>query len=161
MGWFVGIPTETPPASCPGIGLLRHQHASGCHLHWEQSILADVHHYTKAVDFDMCTAGHLQDPNTGLFIKRGWRWCPLLRRWWKAWRTRNARVTRWLKDLLRSAISAWIGPRFLSLTPGDLPGTWPRCFADKHFPKNDLLVLRIVLKVLPILWMNLHWSADA
>ena len=28
--------------------------------------MADVHHYTKAVDFDMCTAGHLQDPNTGL-----------------------------------------------------------------------------------------------
>ena len=33
--------------------------------------LSEVHHYTKAVDFDMCQAGNLQDPESGKFIKKG------------------------------------------------------------------------------------------
>ena len=63
-----------------GVVLLRYQRNQGRHFHWEQSqaslmfklpYLSEVHHYTKAVDFDMCQAGNLQDPESGKFIKKG------------------------------------------------------------------------------------------
>ena len=63
-----------------GVVLLRYQRSQGRHFHWEQSqaslmfklpYLNEVHHYTKAVDFDMCQAGNLQDPESGKFIKKG------------------------------------------------------------------------------------------
>ena len=63
-----------------GVVLLRYQRSQGRHFHWEQSqaslmfklpYLSEVHHYTKAVEFDMCQAGNLQDPESGKFIKKG------------------------------------------------------------------------------------------
>eukprot|EP00435_Cladocopium_sp_Y103_P018806 s1370_g4.t1 len=63
-----------------GLVILRHQHSQGRHFHWEQSqaslmfklpYLAEVHHYTKAAEIDMCTAGDLRDPESNKFIKKG------------------------------------------------------------------------------------------
>ena len=63
-----------------GVVLLRHQCSVGHHMHWEQSqaslmfklpYLQEVHQRTLAVDFDMCTAGNLKDPENGKAIKKG------------------------------------------------------------------------------------------
>ena len=63
-----------------GIVLFRHQMSSGDHFHWEQPSrslmlclphLAEIHRYSKACEFDLCTAGDLRDPQNGKFIKKG------------------------------------------------------------------------------------------
>ena len=63
-----------------GVVLLRFQVACNRHMHWEQSqaslmfklpYLSEIHHATLAVDFDMCTAGNLVDPQNGKHIKKG------------------------------------------------------------------------------------------
>ena len=63
-----------------GIVIMRYQRSCHRHMHWEQSraslmfklpYLQEVHQVTQATDFDMCTAGSLQDPESGKFIKKG------------------------------------------------------------------------------------------
>ena len=63
-----------------GIVLLRFQRENGRHLHWEQPqsslmfklpYLSELHHYTRSIDIDMCTAGQLRDPVNGKPIKKG------------------------------------------------------------------------------------------
>ena len=54
-----------------GIVLLRFQRENGRHLHWEQPqsslmfklpYLSELHHYTRSIDIDMCTAGPASRP---------------------------------------------------------------------------------------------------
>ena len=63
-----------------GVVLMRWQRTCGHHLHWEQSqaslmfklpYLREIHQHTLAVEFDMCTAGDLKDPQNGKHIKKG------------------------------------------------------------------------------------------
>ena len=63
-----------------GVVLLRFQVSCNRHMHWEQSqaslmfklpYLSEIHQATLAVDFDMCTAGNLVDPQNGKHIKKG------------------------------------------------------------------------------------------
>ena len=62
-----------------GIVVLRHQLQTGNHMHWEQTrpsqmfklpYLSELYYYTVAVDFDMCVAGNLKDPQTQLPIRK-------------------------------------------------------------------------------------------
>ena len=57
-----------------GIVIFRHQRIMGDHFHWEQPrgslmfrlpYLAEAFHYLLSVDFEMCTAGDLVDPQNG------------------------------------------------------------------------------------------------
>ena len=63
-----------------GLVVLRFQRSRQRHMHWEQSkascmfklpYLQEVHQHTLAVDFDMCMAGDLKDPENGRFIRKG------------------------------------------------------------------------------------------
>ena len=63
-----------------GITLYRHQMAQGDHFHWEQPqrslmfklpCLSEIHEHTQACEFDMCRAGNLMDPDSGLAMKKG------------------------------------------------------------------------------------------
>ena len=63
-----------------GIVLLRYQREKGHHFHWEQPIssmmfklpyLTELHHYTQALEVDLCVAGNLKDPENGKPIKKG------------------------------------------------------------------------------------------
>ena len=63
-----------------GIVLMRYQREKGHHFHWEQPVsslmfklpyLSEVYHYTKALEIDLCVAGHLKDPENGKPIKKG------------------------------------------------------------------------------------------
>ena len=62
-----------------GVILLRHQRLQGYHFHWEQPrgslmfrlpYLAETFHYLRSVDFVMCRAGNLKDPQSGLAIQK-------------------------------------------------------------------------------------------
>ena len=62
-----------------GVVILRFQLSHQDHLHWEQPkpslmfklpYLSELFYYTLAVDFDMCMAGHLRDPSSGMPIKK-------------------------------------------------------------------------------------------
>ena len=63
-----------------GIVMFRHQRISGDHFHWEQPrsslmfrlpYLAEAFHYLLSVDFEMCVAGKLVDPQNGKPIRKG------------------------------------------------------------------------------------------
>ena len=63
-----------------GIVILRHQRLNRRHFHWEQPktslmlklpYLSELYAYTIAATFDMCQAGKLRDPVSGLAIKKG------------------------------------------------------------------------------------------
>ena len=63
-----------------GIVIFRHQRIMGDHFHWEQPrgslmfrlpYLAEAFHYLLSVDFEMCTAGDLVDPQNGKPIRKG------------------------------------------------------------------------------------------
>ena len=62
-----------------GVILLRYQRAQNKHFHWEQPrsslmfrlpYLAEAFHYLLAVDFEMCRAGNLRDPQSGKPIRK-------------------------------------------------------------------------------------------
>lgn len=62
-----------------GIVLLRYQRSVAAHFHWEQPqgslmfrlpYLAESFHYLLAVDFEMCTAGNLKDPQNKMFLRK-------------------------------------------------------------------------------------------
>ena len=62
-----------------GITLYRHQVGHGDHFHWEQPrkslmfknpCLNEVYVHAQACEFDMCRAGRLTDPESGLFMKK-------------------------------------------------------------------------------------------
>ena len=63
-----------------GIVLLRYQRSQERHFHWEQPktslmlklpYLEELHAYTRAASFDMCTAGDLKDPVNNKHYKKG------------------------------------------------------------------------------------------
>ena len=63
-----------------GIVIFRHQRIMGNHFHWEQPrgslmfklpYLSEAFHYLLSVDFEMCTAGNLTDPQNGKPIRKG------------------------------------------------------------------------------------------
>ena len=62
-----------------GIVLLRHQRLAGSHFHWEQPqgslmfrlpFLTETFFYLQAVDFEMCKAGNLRDPQNHLPMRK-------------------------------------------------------------------------------------------
>ena len=62
-----------------GVILLRFQRSQNKHFHWEQPrsslmfrlpYLAEAFHYLLAVDFEMCRAGNLRDPQNGKPIRK-------------------------------------------------------------------------------------------
>ena len=63
-----------------GVVLYRYQIQHGRHFHWEQPQrslmflhpgLNEIHEHTRSCMFDMCEAGHLRDPKSGDFMKKG------------------------------------------------------------------------------------------
>ena len=63
-----------------GVVLYRYQILHGPHFHWEQPQrslmflhpgLNEIHEHTRSCMFDMCEAGHLRDPKSGEFMKKG------------------------------------------------------------------------------------------
>ena len=63
-----------------GIVLCRFQISRGKHFHWEQPLksmmfksplISEIHQFTQACQFDMCTAGELRDPVNKKHIKKG------------------------------------------------------------------------------------------
>ena len=62
-----------------GVVILRFQRQHSNHMRWEQPrgslmlkvpYMQEIRYYMLSVDIDLCTAGNLQDPNNGLFIKK-------------------------------------------------------------------------------------------
>ena len=62
-----------------GVILLRHQRSLNSHFHWEQPksslmfrlpYLSEAFYYLLAVDFEMCQAGNLKDPQSGKPIRK-------------------------------------------------------------------------------------------
>eukprot|EP00435_Cladocopium_sp_Y103_P041817 s1270_g11.t1 len=62
-----------------GVVILRYQRQHGRHMHWEQPrgslmfklpYMQEVRYYMLAVDVDLCTAGNLKDPESGLAIRK-------------------------------------------------------------------------------------------
>ena len=63
-----------------GVVLYRYQVSHGNHFHWEQPKrslmfqshhISEVHEHTQACQFDMCRAGDLKDPESGMPMQKG------------------------------------------------------------------------------------------